>query len=114
MNGVRSEVLGPPAPGVVSDLDPMLVAGGFPFGWDYVNSLRAIATELSEVMLMPGFEPSAWSPFDFLSWEGEHARVIEWEAHAGGSCPWCGNRIYPSDPNCASCGAQIGSEFAFK
>jgi hypothetical protein len=111
---LAARAVGPPSPAVVSDLNPMEVLAGFPFGGEYIGNVRMLAGELDELTLPPGFKPQTWSPFDFRAWEAEHGRAIEWEPQAGGPCPWCGNRVYPSTSVCARCGARIGGDFAFK
>jgi hypothetical protein len=109
-----ARALGPPAPGVLADMDPMEVLGGHPFGGEYIGNLRVMAEESDGLKLKPGFKPSAWTPFDFRAWEAEHARQIRWEPQSGGPCPWCGNRIYPSTPSCSNCAAQVGRDSAFR
>ncbi|MGH2940457.1 MAG: hypothetical protein ACRDPE_20305 [Solirubrobacterales bacterium] len=109
-----ARAVGPPVPGVVADMDPMEVLAGDPFGGEYVANLRVMAEKSDGLKLKTGFTPSAWTPFDFRAWEAEHARPISWEPQSGGPCPWCGTRIYPSNPACPRCGAQIGRDSAFK
>ena len=109
-----SEALGPPDADVVSTLDPMLVLSGFPFGWDYIAKLRAIAARAHELQLSRRFRASDWSIFDPDRWQETHARAIHWEPQNGAPCPWCGHRFYPSDVSCDGCGVLVGAEFAFK